>query len=311
MRKLIAQISRRAIRCLDLAVSETGVGKEVIATAIHEGSPRRDALRNCDCGALTEPDRERALRHEKARSPGPTNTSAPSNVPTGNALPRRDRRASSDAANSLLGALERRNSGASAEKTIDVNVRVVCATHQDLRSAVNAGRSGRTSTIASRSSSSDSAASRADRHIRCSPSTSSAGGLLGDVREVIPANAMDALLRHRWPGNLRELRNFVEAALAMGEPPNLALHSVEGEASAGGAGNFPSVPLSALVRSPYKDARSLVVDEFEVYYLEKLLERCAFNVSRAARESGISRAYLSEMLKRHRLRGKDRLVDDP
>ena len=132
-------------------------------------------------------------------------------------------------------------------------------------------------------------------------------GFSGSVEDIVPPEAIEALTTHRWPGNVRELRNFVDAALAMGEPPRLDESPSEepserGNLPVNGEERFPSTPFTKLFEMTYKDARSMVVEEFEARYLKALMDRCRHNVSKAARESEIHRSYLTQMLKRHGLR---------
>jgi DNA-binding NtrC family response regulator len=102
---------------------------------------------------------------------------------------------------------------------------------------------------------------------------------------------MQSLSRHYWPGNARELRNLVEATVAMGEAPSL-------DAPAPPVQGDPFAPLLGRI---YKDARAELLASFERRYLAALLERCGGNVSRAAREARMDRSYLIELLERHGL----------
>jgi DNA-binding NtrC family response regulator len=96
------------------------------------------------------------------------------------------------------------------------------------------------------------------------------------------------LEKHRWSGNVRELRNVVEAAIAMGEVKLEATQHGFGAASA------------ELV--PYKEARASALDAFEREYLAHLNEHCAGNASEAARVARMDRQYLLSLLRRHGLR---------
>jgi DNA-binding NtrC family response regulator len=107
------------------------------------------------------------------------------------------------------------------------------------------------------------------------------------VAALISPQAMDALGRLHFAGNVRELRNLVEAAVAMGEPPELAGPIA---APTGGA------TLAADLALPYKDARAQLLEQFEQRYLEALLARTGGNVSAAARLARMTRSHLSELL---------------
>jgi formate hydrogenlyase transcriptional activator len=49
----------------------------------------------------------------------------------------------------------------------------------------------------------------------------------GKVIDYIPYDVMQSLKRHHWPGNIRELQNFIERAVIMSSGPNLHLPSEE------------------------------------------------------------------------------------
>jgi DNA-binding protein Fis len=53
------------------------------------------------------------------------------------------------------------------------------------------------------------------------------------------------------------------------------------------------------MRVQYKRARQQVLTEFESYYLREILSRSGGNIARAARDSGLNRSHLTQMLKRH------------
>jgi DNA-binding NtrC family response regulator len=101
---------------------------------------------------------------------------------------------------------------------------------------------------------------------------------------------MDQLRSHPWSGNVRELRNVVEAALVMGE---LDL----------GTSDRPRQPL-ALPGSvtSYRDARAAALTRFEAEYLKTLIERADGNASEAARLARMDRPYLLTLLRKHGLR---------
>lgn len=108
--------------------------------------------------------------------------------------------------------------------------------------------------------------------------------------------SIELFRRHDWPGNGRELRNVVEMAVhgAAGRVDLgacLALGRIRGEASP--AGMAPD--------KPFKEAKSALVDQFEREYLAQLLERNGGNISRAAREADIERAYLQRLIRKHGL----------
>ena len=92
------------------------------------------------------------------------------------------------------------------------------------------------------------------------------------------------LLSYAWPGNLRELRNAVERALALGTELQL-----------------PRSNASSL--STFHEARQAAVDAFERAYLKALLDRHQDSTTTAAREAGMAQSYFYRLLKKHSLHG--------
>jgi two-component system response regulator GlrR len=113
-----------------------------------------------------------------------------------------------------------------------------------------------------------------------------------ETSRLLSAAFLDRLAHHGWPGNIRELRNAVDRALAMGpwEP--------EAEiAPAIAPGSAPAVDLSR----PFKQARDEWTARFERAYLAALLDHHAGSIRPAARAAGIDRVHLYRLLARHGL----------
>jgi DNA-binding NtrC family response regulator len=106
------------------------------------------------------------------------------------------------------------------------------------------------------------------------------------IDAVHPA-ALDALLAHRWPGNIRELRNVVEYAFAVGEGPELR-----------------SVDLTPELRGeapPSSEHRDLTVREIERRRLQDALRKSRGRKGEAAEILGINRSTLWRKLREHGL----------
>jgi DNA-binding NtrC family response regulator len=193
----------------------------------------------------------------------------------------------------LLGVLERRAfTRVGGSQSISADVRVVAATHRDLRAEVNAGRF------------------RADLYYRLAvarivipplrerpediePLVACFVQRLTGVAELGPlASVIDALRAHPWSGNVRELRNVVEAALVMGE---LDL--------GGGKAPTPSRAATPAAIQTYRDARAAALTRFEAEYLRDLITRAGGNASEAARLARMDRPYLLGLLRKHGMRG--------
>jgi DNA-binding NtrC family response regulator len=119
----------------------------------------------------------------------------------------------------------------------------------------------------------------------------------GSVADVFSQDRLAELEVHRWPGNLRELRNLVEAVLATGDAQLLATAAPP---SAGDA--HPGDRIGAVLGKPYREARAEVLFEFERRYVTDLLARAGGNVRQAARDARMDRTYLIELIRRHELR---------
>jgi DNA-binding NtrC family response regulator len=103
----------------------------------------------------------------------------------------------------------------------------------------------------------------------------------------------DALLKQRWPGNVRQLKNVVERLTALHPGGVLGPEDVDEDAP-------PVEAVSSLSALPWKDAREQYLASFESSYAHAVLLRCGGNVSAAAREAGVDRKTFYALLKRDR-----------
>jgi DNA-binding NtrC family response regulator len=299
MRDVVALARRLAMVATSVLIEgETGVGKEVIARAIHDAGPRRGGpFVVVDCGSLpatliaaqlfghekgafTGADARRAGAFERAHG-GTLFLDEIGELPL-------------DLQPALLGALERhRFTRVGGAEPIDVDVRVLAATHRDLRGEVNAG------------------AFRADLYFRLAVARLVIPPLRDRPEDLEPlvaglverftgiaggdhalSGAMETLRRQRWPGNVRELRNVVEAAIVLGELP-----SGDALPAAAATAADATEPLPT-----YRDAKAAALAAFERAYLSDLLARAGGNVSAAARAASMDRPYLIQLLRRHDLK---------
>ncbi len=280
---------------------ESGTGKEVIARAIHDESPRADApFVTVDCAALSPTLFSSELfGHERGAFTGAErqHIGAFERAHGGSVFLDEIGELTPELQAALLGVLERgklRRLG--GQNDVDVDVRIVSATHRDLREAVN------------------SAVFRLDLFYRIAvvllevpPLRDRAGdipelvkhfvreaGSKDSVEALFPKEAMERLKAHRWPGNVRELRNVVLGALALGETREVL-----------GGGSTP-VSLSELADQvdelSFRQAKQRIVDAFEHRYISRLLERSEGNVRKAARDARMDRSYLMELVRRHGLK---------
>ena len=224
MRALRDLIDKVAVSTLPVLVrGETGSGKEVVARAIHEASPRAKApMRSFNCGAMPATLIETLLfGHERGAFTGAERTTPGlfEQAHGGTLFLDEIGELSPAAQAALLRVLEtRRLMRVGGVEELAVDVRVVAATHRDLDVMVMEGRFRqdllyRLNSVAIeipplRDRGEDLAA-LIDRFFE---EAARAGG--GRVRRIVAA-ARALLLGHGWPGNVRELRNVIERAVVM------------------------------------------------------------------------------------------------
>jgi DNA-binding NtrC family response regulator len=121
----------------------------------------------------------------------------------------------------------------------------------------------------------------------------------GKPSKPLDAAALEFLDRYHWPGNIRELENLVHREFVLGEGPCISLSS----------GSTPNDKTSRLVRSapkipidcPFRQAKALVIEEFERTYITELLRKTRGNVSLAARLSGKERSRIGKLIKKYKI----------
>ena len=281
-----------------LFIGESGTGKEILTQALHALSPRAEApLVAINCAAIPEQLLESELfGHERGAFTG--------------------------AERRVLGRFELANGGTlfldeigdmppavqakllrflqerviqrvGGREDIPIDVRVVSATHQDMRAPAEDG------TL------------REDLYYRISEllieipplrerpedAVILAQHFLESFRESSPhppvgfeRDAIAAVARHAWPGNVRELQNRVKRAVLLGEGPRISAADLDLSASAAGDGNEDPPTLREAIR------------EVEVRAVVHAWTEAAGNVSKASRLLGVSRPTLYKLLKEHGLK---------
>jgi DNA-binding NtrC family response regulator len=136
---------------------------------------------------------------------------------------------------------------------------------------------------------------------------------------------MRELTSRPWRGNVRELRNFVERARALGATEALAMTSTSdrearssmsvpappalpsisaappASASVPAAGTHFDAQDARIFEQAYKDFRESWVDSGEKEYIRRLLLRHDRNVAAAAREAEVDRTYIYRLIRKHEL----------
>ena len=312
MVRLFADIERVAATPTSvLIVGESGTGKERVAEALHARSPRtKSPLVTIDCGALSSSLLASELfGHERGAFTGADrlHRGAFERAQDGTVfldeigeLPAADQSA-------LLGVLERRRFrrvGGSSE--LPLEARVIAATNRDLRAEVNSGRFRqdlyhRLAVVVLRLA--PLRERREDIPVLIEHFARKLGAD-GSIEALFGAEQLAAWQKHPWPGNIRELRNAVEAALVVGPQPQGGPQPQDGELPAASSPATAGLAVDeAQPLLPYKDQRAAVVREFEHGYLTRLMAQAAGNVSQAARIAKMDRSHLIDLLHRHGLKG--------
>ena len=279
-----------------LITGESGTGKEMIAGAIHFNSPRKDhPFIKMNCAAISEGLLESELfGHEKGSFTG--------------ALRRREGRFKQAHGGSLfldevsemplamqvklLRVLQEREiTRVGGEEVIPVDVRIIAATNKDLPTLIKIARF------------------REDLYYRLNVINLSVPPLRERAEDIpvlaehflkmfaiknnkplkgFTPQAMDRLIKHPWPGNVREMMNTVESAVVLSSSNFLT------------DGDIP-IFRDESYNAPQEigAANAISLDEMERLTILKTLESVQGNKSEAARKLGITRATLHKKLKKY------------
>jgi DNA-binding NtrC family response regulator len=277
-----------------LLLGETGVGKEVMARWVHEASPRRaGAFVPLNCGSVPEALAESTLfGHERGAFTGATGTHRGvfEQAHRGTLFLDEVGELSPASQARLLRALEERCvRRVGATSAVPVDVRLVAATHRDLPREVEAGRFR------------EDLMYRLDVvRVKVPPLRERPDDVLPlaerFLRELAPGDeltfsraAVEALRSARWPGNVRQLRNAIQRAVALATPPSiepehLALEGAGGEAPRGAA---------SLQHQVERSERATIA---------AALDAAGGNQTKAAKQLGIARRTLIYKLEKYGLK---------
>ncbi len=302
-----------------LILGETGVGKERLARAIHAESPRgAGPFVPVILSAVPETLLESELfGHSKGAFTGASAT----------------RRGFFEVASGgtifldeigelplhvqvkLLRVLQERTiQRLGAEEVLPVDVRVMAATNCDLREAVRGGRF------------------RDDLYYRLSVVTLDVPPLRDRAEDVPPLleryladfrvkfsrnvkgfseEAVEALCRYKWPGNIRELINVVERAVLLCEQKEIQLADLPADVYAAPHGQVQQRAgidiqfADQWLDQPWKLLRDAVLADCERQYVSALLRTAHGNLNEAAMRAGINPRTLYDMMQRHGLKKED------
>jgi DNA-binding NtrC family response regulator len=308
MLELFATLERIAPKDLTVLVQgETGTGKEEVARAIHDRSPRTAApFVVIDATALPESLAESLLfGHERGAFTGADHRRAGFFEAAAGGTVFLDEVGELPAPiqAKFLRVLERREvTRIGGTAAVKVDVRVIAATHRDLRHEIEAGRfredlffrlsQMRVVLPALRDRPSD-------VPVLCSKMLEQIAGTGSPL--ALDPDALAHLQGQPWPGNVRELRNVLVRAAALASDGTIRRPDVAGE-GVGFRGTREE--RSALdLSGTFAQAKERAVGRFESAYLAALMRRCAGNLSAASREADVARHHLRDLLKKRGLYG--------
>jgi transcriptional regulator with GAF, ATPase, and Fis domain len=312
-----------------LVEGETGTGKELVAQSIHAASGRAEGpFVVFDCSAVAQNLIESDLfGHEKGAFTGASAARAGALEEANGGTLFLDELGELplELQQKLLRALQsgefKRVGGRKMEKT---DVRVIAATHRNLRAAIEAGKfredlyyrmEGVTVHVPPLRERLDDIPLLVDHFLSGGPG----------ARHALPANALEMFRAHRWPGNVRELRNVVRRMQMLPDLPftvesNAPVPSERSPqpsaAPAADASASRSNVYTRVVRrllgwlandggNPGSDwltldnARREFQDAFELDYLQVLKQQSGGNKTRASIWAGVSRQAIQKLVRKH------------
>jgi DNA-binding NtrC family response regulator len=296
MRKLFAVLARLEGSLVTVLVTgESGVGKELVAHALHEGSSVASGpLVVVNCGAIPRDlVASELFGHRRGAFTGAVDSrkGAFENADGGTLFLDEIGELPLDLQPVLLRALETGEVRPVGDSARNVRVRVVAATNRDLGEEVKAGRF------------------REDLFYRLAVVRLNVAPLRDRVEDVEPLarrfatsinaptpltdDLVEQLKSRSYPGNVRELRNIVQAWAALGSLP-------EPERTRGGELERLLADLVDVNRV-YGDQKEHVNDVFTRVYLHALLAHTKGNQTQAAKLAGLDRSYLGRLLVKYGL----------
>ncbi|SDX60464.1 two-component system, NtrC family, response regulator [Nitrosomonas halophila] len=296
MIKICQQIERVASSDVTVTLlGESGTGKEVLAKALHQLSNRKKKrLIAVNCAAIPETLLEAELfGYEKGAFTGAAKQT-PGKIELAQEgtffLDEVGDLPLSLQAKLLRFLQERVIERVGGREEIPMDVRIVCATHRDLRAMIGSGTF------------------REDLYYRLCEISIPIPALRDRVGDAIllahhfknqfyakekrqslnfSQDALDAIDSHHWPGNVREIENCIKRAVIMAEGPQITAEDLGLQPA-----NVSSQPATL------REAR----DKVECETLVKALARVDGNIARAAELLGVTRPTLYDLMNRHGLK---------
>ncbi len=292
MQEIFATVARVApTRATVLLAGESGVGKDMIARAIHQHSPRHDRpFVKINCTALPENLMESELfGYEKGAFTG-ANITKPGKfeqADTGTVFLDEIGDVPASVQVKLLRILQEREfERLGSNKTRHIDVRVLAATNVDLRAALENGTfredlyyrlNVMPVNIPPLRERKEDIPALADHFVKKLAEET------GSRANALSSGAMQRLLSYHWPGNVRELENVIERSLVLAPSETLQAEDIRLDMS-------PRAKPAANAEHFLPEGMSL--DDYEQSIIREALKRANGNKSQAARLLGLTRNAL-------------------
>jgi DNA-binding NtrC family response regulator len=296
-----------------LIQGESGTGKELLAHHLHDSSARAERpFVPVDCTTMPESLVESELfGHVKGAFSGATgNKMGLFQVADGGTLflDEVGELALSFQTKLLRAIQERQFRRVGGTEQIAVDVRIVCATNRNLVREVERGRFRedlfyRLDVVRIEVPPLRERVADIELLARFFLEQFVAGNQASRVRDISPA-ALDAMRAYAWPGNVRQLRNAIERACALGnaralEPTDLPAEVLAAEIET------EEAPAAPAAMGSFQEMKARKVAAIESTYLETLLRRNRGNVTRSAEEAGMARSAFQKLMQRYGIKSSD------
>ena len=317
MRRVFETIEKVADSDVTVLIrGESGTGKELDANALHYRSPRRSRpLVKMNCAALGRELVESELfGHEKGAFTG--------------AIARREGKFEAAHGGTLLldecgdmpletqakllrAIQEKEFERVGGNDPIQVDVRLLAATNQDLEAAVKAGRFREDlyyrlrvveiviPPLAER---------REDIPLLAEHFLAGAAKRFDRDPKPLTPEALRACVAHPWKGNVRELRSAIERALLLASGPEITESDLFEGAPVAGASTVATAGNGG--PTTFREAKDRFVETFERDFLTRALRRHGGNITRAADEVGMYRQNFQQKMRELGIRADDGVADD-
>ncbi len=289
-----------------LILGQTGTGKEWLARALHQASPRADGpFVAVNCAALPDSLIEAELfGYEDGAFTGARKRGSPGKIVQADGgtlfLDEIGDMPLAQQVRLMRVLQERAVMPLGGARAVPVDVRVVCATHRDLRAMIAEGtfREDLFYRINGLAVTLPALAARTDlpslverilaRLARSEP-----------MPRRIAADVLDAFMRHRWPGNLRQMTNVLRTAGMLAEDEDEITLTHLPDDFWLDCDDAPAAPSSAAPAASAGSHEGTTLQHHQAAVIDAVLARHGGNVSAAARELGLARNTVYRHLRRH------------